>query len=83
MCIRFLTGRSESDVAVGQQGFLATATYPGDRIGFVVERVNPAAEVVGNRNVFKVRAKLSENRPWMRPGMEGVVKVTIEKRHHA
>ncbi len=72
-----------SDVVVGQQGYLATATYPGDRIGFVVERVNPAAEVVGNRNVFKVRAKLSESRPWMRPGMEGVAKVTIEKRPYA
>ena len=72
-----------SDVAVGQQGYLATATYPGDRIGFVVERVNPAAEVVNNRNVFKVRAKLSESRPWMRPGMEGVAKVTIEKRPYA
>ncbi|MBN1506151.1 MAG: HlyD family efflux transporter periplasmic adaptor subunit [Sedimentisphaerales bacterium] len=72
-----------SDVAVGQEGYLATATYPGDRIRFVVERVNPAAEVVNNRNVFKVRAKLSENRPWMRPGMEGVAKVTIEKRHYA
>jgi len=71
-----------SDVAVGQQGHLATATYPGDRIDFVVERVNPAAEVVNNRNVFKVRAKLLENRPWMRPGMEGVAKVTIEKRHY-
>lgn len=72
-----------SDVAVGQQGYLATATYPGDHIGFVVERVNPAADVVNNRNVFKVRVKLSEDRPWMRPGMEGVAKVTIEKRHYA
>ena len=72
-----------SDVAVGQRGYLATATYPGDRIGFVVERVNPAAEVVNNRNIFKVRAKLSESRPWMRPGMEGVAKVTIAKRPYA
>jgi len=72
-----------SDVAVGQRGHLATATYPGDRIGFVVERVNPAAEVANNRNVFKVRAKLLENRSWMRPGMEGVAKVTIEKRPYA
>jgi multidrug resistance efflux pump len=69
-----------SDVVVGQQGYLATATYPGDRIRFVVERVNPAAELVKNRNVFKVRAKLSESRSWMRPGMEGVAKVNIEKR---
>ena len=72
-----------SDVAVGQQGYLATATYPSDRIGFVVERVNPAAEVVNNRNVFRVRARLLEDRSWMRPGMEGVAKVTIEKRHYS
>jgi biotin carboxyl carrier protein len=72
-----------SEVTVGQKGYLATATYPGDRIEFVLERVNPAAEVVNNRNVFKVRAKLSESRPWMRPGMEGVAKVTIDKRRYA
>jgi len=71
------------DVAVGQEGQLATATYPGQRIRFIVERVNPAAEVVNNRNVFKVRARLLESRPWMRPGMEGVAKVTVDKRPYA
>lgn len=71
------------DLAVGQEGKLATATYPGQYIRFVVERVNPAAEVVNNRNVFKVRARLLETRPWMRPGMEGVAKVTVEKRSYA
>jgi len=30
--------------------------------------------------VFKVRVRLQETRPWMRPGMEGVAKVTIDKR---
>ena len=70
-------------IAVGQEGELATATYPGDRIAFTVERVNPAAEVVNNRNVFKVRVRLAETRPWMRPGMEGVAKVTIDKRPYA
>jgi multidrug resistance efflux pump len=71
------------DVAVGQEGQLATATYPGQRIRFVVERINPAAEVVNNRNVFKVRARILETRPWMRPGMEGVAKVTVDKRPYA
>jgi len=70
-------------IAVGQEGKLATATYPGDRIPFVVERINPAAEVVNNRNVFKVRVRLHGTRPWMRPGMEGVAKVTIDKRPYA
>ena len=71
------------EIAIGQQGRLATATYPAEKIRFIVERVNPAAEVVNNRNVFKVRARLLETQPWMRPGMEGVAKVTIEKRRFA
>ncbi len=72
-----------SEVTTGQQGYLATASFPGQHLQFIVERVNPAAEVVNNRNVFKVRVRLLETRPWIRPGMEGVAKVTIEKRHYA
>jgi multidrug resistance efflux pump len=70
------------DIAVGQQGYLATASYPGQRIKFVVERINPAAEIANNRNIFKVRARLNETRQWMRPGMEGIAKVNIQKRRY-
>ncbi len=68
------------DIAVDQEGYLATVSYPARRIKFVVERVNPMAEVVNNRNVFKVRVRLLETRPWMRPGMEGVAKISIGER---
>jgi len=68
------------DIAVDQEGYLATVSYPAQRIKFVVERVNPMAEVVNNRNVFKVRVRLLETRSWMRPGMEGVAKISIGKR---
>lgn len=71
------------DMAVGQEGKLATATYPGEYLRFVVERINPAAEVVNNRNVFKVRARLLDTPPWLRPGMEGVAKVTVDKKPYA
>ncbi|MEN6335225.1 MAG: HlyD family efflux transporter periplasmic adaptor subunit [Phycisphaerales bacterium] len=71
------------EMVVGQEGKLATATYPGQYIPFVVERINPAAEVVNSRNVFKVRARLLESRPWLRPGMEGVAKVAVQKRPYA
>ena len=40
------------DIEVGQEGKLATASYPGQPIKFVVERINPMAEVVNQRNVF-------------------------------
>ncbi len=72
-----------AEVKIAQQGTLATASFPGQHLRFLVERVNPAAEVVNNRNVFKVRVRLLETRPWIRPGMEGVAKITIEKRHYA
>ncbi|MBN1806805.1 MAG: HlyD family efflux transporter periplasmic adaptor subunit [Sedimentisphaerales bacterium] len=70
------------DIAVGQEGYLATVSYPAQRIKFVVERINPMAEVVNNRNVFKVRVRLQETRNWMRPGMEGVAKISVGKQRY-
>lgn len=69
-------------IEVGQKGKLATASYPGQPIKFVVEQINPMAEVVKQRNVFKVRVRLLETYPWMRPGMEGVAKVSVGKRRY-
>jgi len=71
------------DVKVGQEGRLATASYPAERIRFEVERINPMAEVVKQKNVFKVRVRLLDVHPWMRPGMEGVAKIDIDKRPYA
>jgi biotin carboxyl carrier protein len=70
------------DIEFGQEGYLATASYPGQRIKFRVERINPIAEVVNQRNVFKVRVQLLQRYPWMRPGMEGVAKVSVGKRRY-
>ncbi len=80
------------DIAIDQEGYLATVSYPSQRIKFVVERINPMAEVVSNRNVFKVRVQLLAEdpsledplaeHPWMRPGMEGVAKVSIGERRY-
>ena len=67
---------------VGQEGRLATASYPDKPIRFVIERIDPMAEVVNQRNVFKVRARLTETYPWMRPGMEGVAKVEVGKKRY-
>ena len=71
------------DIKTGQEGYLATASYPGQRIKFTVERISPIAEVVNQRNIFKVRVKLLETFDWMRPGMEGVAKVSIGERKYA
>jgi biotin carboxyl carrier protein len=70
------------DIKAGQSGRLATVSFPDQKIPFVVENVSPMAEVVNNRNVFKVRVQLQDTRDWMRPGMEGVAKIDIEKRRY-
>ena len=70
------------DIKVGQEGYLATASFPGQRIKFEVERINPIAEIVNQRNIFKVRVQLLETHSWMRPGMEGVAKVSVGKRRY-
>jgi multidrug resistance efflux pump len=64
-----------ADVRVGQRGKLATQSFPGQRLAFTVERVEPVARLVGERNVFKVRVVLDERPEWMRPGMEGVARI--------
>ena len=70
------------DVQVDQEGDLATASYPGQRIRFEVERISPIAEVVNQENIFKVRVRLLDTPVWMRPGMEGVAKIDLGKRSY-
>ncbi len=71
-----------ADVQVGQEGQLATTSFPDVRTSLVVERINPVAEVVEQRNIFKVRVRLIDRDPRMRPGMEGVAKVDIGPRRY-
>jgi multidrug resistance efflux pump len=72
------------DLKVGHPGELAAGTNPGMHIPFHVERINPVAEVVAAHNVFKVRAKLDgDPKVWMKPGMEGIAKVSVDKKPYA
>ena len=53
------------------------------KIKFIVEKINPIAEVENQRNIFKVRVQLLDTYPGMRPGMEGVAKVNVGQRRYA
>ena len=76
--------------AAGEElaGEMATAARPGAPIRFTIERIIPLAEVVDQHNIFKVRARLLEvdlagEHDWLRPGMEGVAKVSVGRRRYA
>lgn len=62
-------------------GDLATKAFPGQRFPVKVERIVPLANPdADRRNAYEVRAKLEQTAGWMRPGMEGLVKLNTGKR---
>ena len=65
------------------RGELASASHPGDFVGFEVERIEPEAEVVDGQNVFRVRVKLDRVTEWLRPGVEGEARIHVAKRSYA
>jgi len=79
----FVPEESILQVKEGQPGELAAVGHPNQKIRFVVERINPIAEVVEQQNSFRVRARLSERPDWMRPGMEGQARIEVGKKHYA
>lgn len=77
-----------ADVHEGSTGELATAAHPEERIAFTVDRINPVAELVDQKNVFKVRVKFSDADAatvdaLLRPGMRGVAHVDVTQRTYA
>jgi multidrug resistance efflux pump len=71
------------DLQVGDTGELATAASPGEYLPFVVERINPMAEVKDERNVFRVRVRLEQRTAGLFPGVEGAARVKVGREHYA
>ena len=75
----------EGDVAYvqpGQRGTLLMSAFPDDPIGFEVTKVTPVSTPREGKNFFRVEAKLDRTDPRMRPNMEGVGKVEIDRRSY-
>lgn len=67
-------------IGVGQAGELllsgvTTASFP-----LTITAVTPVANVIDGDNVFRVEAAITQMDPVIRPGMEGVAKVFVDKR---
>jgi RND family efflux transporter MFP subunit len=68
-------------VAVGQRGELTVTSMPGKRFPLRIVRITPVNTAKDGRNLFRVEAELenaAEAR--LRPGMEGVGKIDIDRR---
>ena len=73
----------ERDIArinIGQSGELTLSGLPDQRLDFSVRSITPVASQEEGRNFFRVEAHLQTSSDRIRPGMEGIGKITIGER---
>jgi hypothetical protein len=73
----------EADIGylrVGQTGELILKAFTDQPTGFEVSLITPLAEARDGQNLFRVEAQLDEITEGMRPGLEGVAKVSVDER---
>lgn len=67
-------------VQKGLEGHLVLSAMPNVDIRFSLEKITPVSIAEKGRNYFLVEAKIEESSDLLRPGMEGVGKIFIERR---
>lgn len=72
--------RDITSVAVGQGGQLALTSMPREEIPLLVEKITPVSVTDQGRNYFRVEAAAKGAIEKLRPGMEGVGKIQVERR---
>jgi multidrug resistance efflux pump/GAF domain-containing protein len=69
-----------ADIAENQQGDLVLASIPGETKRFKIVNITPVSVAQEGQNYFRVEARLLGGTDRIRPGMEGVGKVEIDRR---
>jgi multidrug resistance efflux pump len=72
--------RDISNLALGQTGQLTLSGLPGQTLDFAVQQITPVASQQEGRNYFRVEAHLLSASDRVRPGMEGVGKISVGER---
>jgi hypothetical protein len=72
--------RDISSMVIGQKGNLRLSSVPERAFAFTVLNVTPVATAKEGRNYFRVEARFAETPSHLRPAMEGVGKIDIDRR---
>jgi len=72
--------RDIRNIAVKQSGKMLISGISNAPIDFRVSKITPIATAENGANFFRVEAELADAPPQLRPGMEGVAKVSIGQR---
>lgn len=70
-----------TDVSAGQEGWMILPALPNEKIAFTVEKITPIATAKEGLNYFRVEAKPSIVIDRLRPGMEGIGKIYVDRRN--
>ena len=73
--------RRITDIRIGQSGELVLTSLPDEKFIFEVGKITPITTTDEGMNFFRVEAQLAQLHPGLRPGMEGVGKVMIDRRN--
>ena len=73
--------RRITDVSVGQRGTMILSALPNENIAFTVEKITPITLAKEGLNYFRVEASPSEVVDRLRPGMEGIGKIHVDRRN--
>jgi len=68
------------EIKRGQRGDLILPSMPGEAFSFEVEKITPVSTAREGRNYFRVEGRMQQASLRLRPGMEGIGKVTIDRR---
>jgi RND family efflux transporter MFP subunit len=72
--------RDIGQITLGLHSDLMLSSMPGEVFPFVVEKITPVSTAKEGRNYFRVEGKLEKTSDRLRPGMEGVGKIAIDRR---
>ncbi len=72
--------RDIGQVKEGQSGNLVLSSMPRKAFLFTVEKITPVSTAEEGGNYFQVEAKMEKKSDLLRPGMEGIAKVEINRR---
>jgi RND family efflux transporter MFP subunit len=70
-----------ADISLGQQGQLTLSALPAEHLPLTVESISTVSQAEEGHAVFRVEASLQGRSDYLRPGMQGVAKVLVERRN--
>lgn len=69
-----------AEVSAGQRGMLVLPALMDRNFEFEIEKITPISSQKEGKNYFRVEAKLIKTSDVLRPGMEGIGKISVDRR---